>query len=246
MEKVNKMEQASYLGGTATLVRQAVQQSSAWAQWQKTVLASVAQQQSREAQRLQAKYGNQDSSANEALQRAEILKARVDTSATQTQGLKRFLSTYTQPGLFHGYVLNTDGSAAQNAKVELSVGANEHKTFSASTQADGYFRLLLNGNRGTEKPVKESETNFAGLLKQMAQRQSQFDTQRDFRNLKKDGGTPASASASTPSAVAMEGVQVRVFDASGAERLNDENPPEFKDGESEFRVYVLPPVVGKV
>lgn len=265
-----KFQQSQYLGGSAPLVGAALKQASAWKQMQKTILTSVAQQQNREAQRLQTKYGDQDSSVNDALQRATQLNARLEFGSRQIQSLKRFLSTYAQPGVFHGYVMNSKGYPAHNATVEISVGENSAKTFSANTQADGYFRVLLNASQasktsndvkaGTEKSAAQSETDseasLSGLLKQIAQRQFQLGAGRDgkdvshnTRDSKDTKNSVASAvvagSTNSASAVTNLNVRVRVLDASGVERLQDPNPPEFKDGESEFRVYALPLTGGK-
>jgi hypothetical protein len=226
-----RVEDAAHVGGMAGAFSRAFAMAPQVLALQQAVLAGMVQSQQREAERLAERHGIDDERVGAALERAARFDELGAAAASGGEVAGRLAQTFQQEGLFHGYVTDGEGTAAEGYTVRLQVqggagGKGAALRGSAKTDAEGYFRIELGAAGRAARPEAELLTRW---LQSMAEDAPQ-----------EEPAAPADAAAA-PAAQAQAVVEssVQVLAPNGRVVFEDPSPPTFEEMASEFRYYVL-------
>jgi hypothetical protein len=228
---------AVQLAGMGTAFEQAAGLGPQLLELQAGLLAGLARSQQVDAQRLEEKHGADNELALAARARAERFDALRVQAGQMAEVVARVATTFQIDGMFHGYVVRTDGTDASGYQVRLSLTdvASGRRILqkAAKTAADGYFRIDVTVANEQEKAPREradAQDWAARIARAMAE---------DPQDAATVDAHADDSSAST-AATATLASQVEVVDPAGRLVHEDPAPPTFEGIASEFRYYAVP------
>lgn len=194
---------------------------------QRALSSGAAATQTREAQRLEKKYGRDHARVAAARERAAGMTLEGSRLDSGVDLAGKFTEPLITADLFTGYVVDAKGAAAAGHTVRLTARAKPARKFSGKTDKDGYFRIDIGD---AKRPNRDPMAVLKAHL-------SRFDPA---------AATPKTATpkAAAAAAAATGDKQTReydlsILDPSGKVVHQDELPVPIGVGRSTFRYYVL-------
>ena len=188
---------------------------------QRALSSGAASTQTREARRLEKKYGRDHVRVAAARERAAGMVtegARID-SGVNLAG--KFTEPLLTADLFAGYVVDAKGVAAAGHTVRLTARTKGAGKFSGKTDQDGYFRIDIGG---AKRPASDPLTVLKSHL-------ARFENAEAVK-------VAAKAAGSAENKQTRE-FDLSILDPSGKTVHQEELPVPIGVGRSTFRYYAL-------
>jgi hypothetical protein len=218
------------LAGITAAFQQAAEMGPGVFALQKALLQGIALGQRREAKRLAA-HNADDPRLAVAIHRAEQAVVWHEEATRAATAAGRFVGGLHQGGIFHGYVVDAAGTAAEGYVVQVAGDAEavrrQGRKPRATAGADGYFRFDLQEETGTDPgSIRGRRTTFGEMSERFAPAAEALAALR---------GAADQADQS-----AHGEVEVEVFDPNGRAVFRDPSPPTLSGETAEFRYYLIP------
>ena len=246
-----RVEQAANIAGIAAAFTEAAALGPGVLALQQAVLEGLGRSQRSEATRIANLLGKDDPRVAAALDRADSFDTLRHDVLEQAEVAGHFVQTFQTDALFHGYVMDAQGTPATGHTVRLALlnAENQKRVTSgtATTDASGYFRIDLKG----EPTATDTKPTVGGdTINHVAERIAKALHVDSTGAVDGDGdgasdANPSSAKATTGATETTDDKapvvvsQVEVLDSSGRVVFEDPQPPTFDVLKSEFRYYVL-------
>lgn len=237
--EATKADNTAHVAGLAEALRHATTLGPQVAALHQGLLGGMRRAREREAKRIAARYGDADPRIEQAQQHMQAYERLQAAAKSQLGSVKSVVETLQRDGLFHGTVMLADGQAAAKYTVRLSVqtAANQKaQVLSATTDSDGHFRMELS-------ELKAVAGSFTGAASSKVHWSERLFRSLNLGELHEAAAPATAASAPAPAATVDADTaltsSVQVLDPAGKVVFEDPMPPEFTDGQSEYRYYVV-------
>lgn len=148
------------------------------------------------------------------------------------------MQTFQQDGIFHGYVHESDGTAAAGYGVKLVFSASDKKLQRASAVTDdtGYFRIDLSAANDSQPQAGAEVPRWTERLARLVTDAVAGEPPHEPAHAPAAAGQAATASAPRETTASSD---VEVLSPDGRVVFEDPEPPTFDLVQSEFRYYVI-------
>jgi hypothetical protein len=225
---LDKEEQPGLAAGVTDAARDLLLIAPRLLSLQRALTGGASARQTREARRLEKKYGSDHALVVAARARAAGMVAEGSRIDSGVNLAGKFTEPLLKADLFSGYVVDASGAAAANHTVRLTARTKGAGKFSGKTDKDGYFRIDISGAKRTPgDPLTVLKAHLAVLESRAAA-----------------NATQKAAGAAVDNKQTRE-FDLAILDPSGKVVHQEQLPVLIGVGRSTFRYFVLADTIVK-